>query len=63
VAGGTAPVKLLELIGGGEVIASKAFDDHLAVFEGEIEVQCSYYYARVTQADGEKAWGSAVFVG
>lgn len=61
-AGGTAPIEKLELIHNGEVIHSATGSSLIETYSHEETAREGYYYLRVTQADGEMAWSSPVWV-
>lgn len=62
---GTAPVAKLEIVRNGEVCCSRepgAEDCSLEYRDQALQDEECYYYARVTQSDGEMAWSSPIFV-
>jgi len=62
---GTADVWKVDLIKNGEIIATKEINQPMAVTDftdGGFDEKPSYYYVRVTFADGERAWASPVWV-
>ena len=63
--GGTDVIKLVELICNGDLIYSMECETQIVEFTHELTVSgdaADYYYLRVTQADGECAWSSPVWV-
>lgn len=60
---GTAPLVRVELIRNGEVVlAQQANGPDLTFTWQDDDVYSGYYYLRVTQADGEMAWSSPIWV-
>lgn len=62
---GTANVWKVDLIKDGEIIATKETNQPMAetdFTDGGFDEKPSYYYVRVTFADGERAWASPVWV-
>lgn len=61
--GGTAPIERMELVRGGEVVHSVEGSSLIESFGWDGVVSGGgYYYLRVTQSDGERAWSSPVWV-
>jgi hypothetical protein len=62
--GGTAPIERIELVRNGEVIDSVAGTSLIEhyTYEGISADADTYYYLRVTQTDGERAWSSPIWV-
>lgn len=63
-AGGTCRITNVELVRDGEVLDSLAGTSQIEhfTFADKADADEHYYYVRVTQADGEKAWSSPVWV-
>jgi hypothetical protein len=62
---GTRRIKTVEVIRNGKVVHANAPGelDATVVFEDKDNIESgSYYYARVTQNDGEQAWSSPIWV-
>ncbi|MHB1001247.1 MAG: CehA/McbA family metallohydrolase [Armatimonadota bacterium] len=64
-AGGTSPIKTIELLCNSKVIHTIEGKSLIEMYEHEIPVAESgqqYYYLRISQSDDEKAWSSPVWV-
>jgi hypothetical protein len=60
---GTAPLARVELIRNGDVVlAQQANGPDLTFTWQDDDVSLGYYYLRVTQADGEMAWSSPIWL-
>ena len=57
---GTTDIERIELVTSDGVVAADSPRSPSVSFVGEVEAP--YVYCRVTQADGEMAWSSPVFV-
>jgi hypothetical protein len=61
----TAPLQLVEVVKDGDVCYSRQPDVESCAFEfaaPDLDGPESYYYVRVTQADGEMGWSSPIFI-
>ncbi len=62
---GTAPIKYIEIIKNNNVIMKhngKDIKEELVWYDDSSQKGDTYYYARVTQIDGEYAWSSPIWV-
>jgi hypothetical protein len=60
---GTAPLHQVELIRNGQVVKTQGTSDlDLELSWRDTNLERCYYYLRVTQADGEMAWSSPIWV-